>query len=52
MEKDLLDKYKGYPLEDTIRTKGSKDNANILKAFEAINIYTITQPPYSRYCGN
>ena len=52
MEKDLLDRHKGQFLEDTMRTKGSKDNINILKASKAIDIYTIAQPPYSRYCGN
>ena len=52
MEKDLLNRYEGQPLKDIIRTKGSEDNANILKAFKAIDIYTITQPPYSRYYSN
>ena len=52
MEKNLLDGYKGQPIEDIIRIKGSKDNSNILKASKAIDIYTIAQPPYSRYCGN
>jgi hypothetical protein len=52
MEKDLLDGYKGWPLEDTIRIKGSEDNANILKAFKAINTPIITQLPYSKYRSN
>jgi hypothetical protein len=42
MEKDLLDRYKGWLLENATRIKGSEDNANILKAFKAINTLTIT----------
>jgi hypothetical protein len=52
MEKDLPNGYKGWPLEDTIRTKGSKDNTNILKAFKAINTPIIVQLPYSKYRSN
>ena len=52
MEKDLLDGHEGQPLKNTIRIKGSEDNVNILKASKAIDIYTITRPPYSRYYGN
>jgi hypothetical protein len=52
MKKDLLDRYKGQPLEDIIKTKGSKNNTNILKAFKAMDTYTIAQPPYSKYYGN
>ena len=42
MEKDLLDRYKGQLLENITKIKGSKDNANILKASKAIDICTIT----------
>ena len=52
MEKDLLNRYKGQPPENATWIKGSENNINILKAFKAIDICTITQPPYSRYCGN
>ena len=52
MEKDLLNKYKELPLENAIRIKGSKDNANILKTFKVIDTPIITQLPYSKYCSN
>jgi hypothetical protein len=52
MKKDLLNGYKGWPLEDIIRIKGSEDNVNILKAFKAINTPTIAWLPYSEYYSN
>jgi len=40
MEEDVLIGYKRQPLEDAVRAKRSKDNANILKAPKAIDIPT------------
>ena len=40
MEKDILIRYKGQPLEDAVRAKRSNDNANTLEAPKAI--YTLT----------
>jgi len=40
MEKDILIRYKGQPLEDAVRAKRSKDNANILKAPKATDTPT------------
>ena len=42
VEKDVLIRYKGQPLEDVVRVKRSKDNVNILKAPKAIDTLTIT----------
>ena len=52
MEEDVPTGYKKQPLEDAVRAKRSKDNANILKASKATDTPTTTRYPYSRYCSN